>query len=65
MARINRRPRLRFRIECGRGRGIHMRRARVRAVVGVTRNRKWEECDGRIGSLVKSFSPSAIGWRRP
>lgn len=65
MARINSKPRLRFKTEWGRGRGIHMRRARVKAVVGVARNRKWDEWEGRTGSLVKSFNPSAIGWRRP
>lgn len=65
MARINSKPRLRLRIECGRGRGIHMSKARVRAAVGVVRNRNWEEKEGRTGSLVNSLSPSAMGCRRP
>lgn len=42
-----------------------MSRARVRAVVGAARNRNGEDADGRIGSLINSFRPSAIGWRRP
>lgn len=48
-------------IECGRGRGIHMSRARARAIVGAARNRNGEDVDGRIGSLMNSFRPSAIG----
>lgn len=39
MARINNRPRFRLRIECGRGKGIHINRARVRAIVGVIKNK--------------------------
>lgn len=62
---MNSKPRLRFKMEWGRGKGIHMSRARVKAVAGVIRKRKCDEWDGRIGSLVKSFNPSAIGCRRP
>lgn len=35
--------------------------ARVRARVGVSMNKICEDVDGRIGSLVNSFKPSAIG----
>lgn len=65
MAKIKSRPRFKLRIEWGRGRGIHIKRARVRAAVGVARKRNWEEKEGRTGSLVNSLSPSAIGCRRP
>ena len=40
-------------------------RARVRASIGVSRKRTGEDVEGRTGSLIKSFSPSAIGWRSP
>lgn len=55
--------RLRFRSVTGWGMGIgaHSVRARVRARIGVARNRKGEEVDGRTGSLINSFTPSAIG----
>ena len=33
----------------------------MRAKIGVARKRKGEEVEGRIGSLIKSFTPSAIG----
>lgn len=39
--------------------------ARVRARMGVSRNRMGDDVDGRIGSLINSLTPSAIGWRRP
>lgn len=45
----------------GAGIGAHSVRARVRASTGVARNRKGEEVDGRMGSLINSFTPSAIG----
>jgi len=45
--------------------GIQRVRARVRARVGARRNRTGEEVEGRTGSLINSFTPSAIGWRRP
>lgn len=35
--------------------------ARVRASIGVSKNRIGEEVDGRTGSLINSFTPSAIG----
>lgn len=40
-------------------------RAIVRASIGVKRNRTGEEVEGRTGSLINSFNPSAIGWRSP
>ena len=47
------------------GIGAQRVRARVNARIGVARNRKGEEVEGRIGSLIKSFTPSAMGWSRP
>lgn len=41
--------------------GAHRVRARVRASIGARRNRRGEDVDGRTGSLIKSFTPSAIG----
>lgn len=49
----------------GRGRGAQRVRASVRARVGVARKRKGEDVEGRTGSLMKSLTPSAIGWRSP
>lgn len=40
-------------------------RARVSARVGVMRNRSGDALEGRIGSLIKSLIPSAIGCRSP
>ena len=45
----------------GMGIGAQRVRASVRARIGVARNRKGEEVDGRMGSLMKSLTPSAIG----
>jgi len=36
-------------------------RAKSRARMGVMMKRKGEEVDGRMGSLIKSFTPSAMG----
>ena len=58
-------PRLRSRTGYGRGMGAHRVRARVSASMGARRNRTGEEVDGRTGSLVKSFRPSAMGCRSP
>ena len=57
----------RFRLVTGWGIGIGDQRAsaRVRAKTGVARKRKGDEVEGRTGSLIKSFTPSAMGWRRP
>lgn len=47
--------------EIGIGIGVQIIIARERAIVGASRNRVWDEVDGRIGSLIKSLTPSAIG----
>lgn len=60
-ARIKSMPRLRSATEYGRGSGAHRVRARVNARAGAAKNTKGEDVDGRIGSLMKSFTPSAIG----
>lgn len=65
MASRNSRPRLRSASGNGRGRGVQIEIARRRANMGVVMNRMGEDVDGRIGSLMNSFTPSARGWRRP
>lgn len=65
MARRKRRPKLRSVSEKGRGRGIQIVIARRRASMGVRRKRMGEEVDGRIGSLMNNFTPSATGWSSP
>lgn len=60
-ARMNSIPRFKSTMGCGIGMGAHSIRARVSASIGVARNRKGEEVDGRIGSLINSLTPSAIG----
>lgn len=65
MARRNSKPRLRSARENGRGRGVQIEIAKSRASTGVARNRIGEDVEGRIGSLMKSFTPSARGWSRP
>lgn len=64
-ASTNKIPRLRSVTGYGIGIGAQSVRASVSARTGVIRNRKGEEVDGRTGSLIKSFTPSAMGWRRP
>lgn len=64
-ARINRIPRFRSITGCGIGIGAHSVIANVRASIGVTKNSIGDAVDGRIGSLINSFTPSAMGWRRP
>lgn len=49
----------------GMGSGIHMVRASVRARFGAIMNINMEDVRGRRGSLVKSFTASAIGWSKP
>lgn len=39
--------------------------AKRRASIGVMRKRNGEEVDGRIGSLVNNFTPSATGCNSP
>lgn len=65
MARRKRRPRFRSVREKGRGRGIQIVIAKRRASIGVIMKRKGEEVDGRIGSLINSFTPSATGCSSP
>ena len=64
-ARINRIPRFISASGNGRGIGVQRVRASVRAIIGAKRNRMGEEVDGRTGSFMKSFNPSAMGWRSP
>lgn len=54
-------PRLRSVIGYGIGIGIQRVRARVRASIGVAKNRIGEDAYGRTGSLIKSLTPSAMG----
>lgn len=42
-----------------------MVRANVRAKIGAIMNMNVEDVRGRRGSLVKSFTASAMGWSRP
>lgn len=65
MARRKRRPKLRSVRGKGRGRGIQIVIARRRASMGVRINRTGEEVDGRTGSLINNFTPSATGWSSP
>jgi len=60
-ARTNKIPRFKSATGWGMGIGAQRVRAKVRASTGVARNRKGEEVEGRMGSLIKSFTPSAIG----
>lgn len=62
---MNSTPKFRSARAYGIGNGDHIVKANVKANVGVSTNRSGEEVDGRIGSLVKSFTASAIGWRIP
>lgn len=65
IASRNSTPRFRSASENGMGRGVQMEIARVRASIGVRMNRIGEEVEGRTGSLMNSFTPSASGWRSP
>ncbi len=65
MAKINKSPRLRLIRELGIGRGIHKRRAMVKARVGAIIYRVVVEVRGFRGSLVKSFIASAKGCSSP
>lgn len=58
---MNNMPRFRSVTGWGRGMGAHSINARVRASMGAVRNKNGEEVDGRMGSLMKSLTPSAIG----
>lgn len=39
--------------------------ARVSASIGAARNRNGDDVDGRTGSLMNSFTPSAMGCSSP
>lgn len=39
--------------------------AKVSARIGVAKNRNGEDVEGRTGSLINSFTPSAMGCRSP
>lgn len=58
-------PRLRSARENGRGSGVQIEIARSRASIGVAINKIGEDVDGRIGSLINSFTPSARGCNSP
>lgn len=62
---MKRMPRLRLITGWGIGIGAQRVRARVSASIGVKINKTGDDVEGRIGSLIKSFTPSAMGWRRP
>lgn len=62
---MNRTPRFMLMRGYGMGSGIHMVRARVKARMGAVINIDVEEVSGRKGSLVNSFTASAIGCRSP
>lgn len=62
---IKRIPRLRSVTGYGMGMGAHNISARVRANIGVAKNKNGEEVEGRTGSLIKSLTPSAIGCSKP
>lgn len=58
---IKSRAKLTLAIGNGIGRGVQIKSARVSARVGARINSVVEEAVGRTGSLIKSFTPSAIG----
>lgn len=61
IAKTNKIPRLRSATGYGKGIGVHRSKARVRASIGASKNRIGEAVDGRTGSLMNSFTPSAMG----
>lgn len=65
IASMNSTPRFILTRGYGIGRGIHMVRASVRARIGAIMNIVADDVSGRRGSLVKSFTASATGCRRP
>lgn len=54
-------PKLRSMTEYGMGIGAQRVRASVSASIGASRKRTGEEVEGRTGSLMNSFTPSAMG----
>lgn len=65
MASINRIPKCMLIRGYGIGRGIHIVSARVSARIGAIMNIVVEDVRGCRGSLINSFTASAIGWRSP
>lgn len=65
IARRKRRPRFRSVRGNGRGRGAQIVRAIRRARIGVVMNRRGDDVDGRMGSLISSLIPSAMGCNSP
>lgn len=47
------------------GIGAHRAMARVNARMGVAKNKNGDEVEGRTGSLINSFTPSAMGCSNP
>lgn len=47
------------------GMGAHRVMASVSASMGAARKRNGDEVDGRIGSLINNFTPSAMGCSSP
>lgn len=65
IASMNRMPRFSSVMEYGIGMGLQINMAIIRASRGAKISSSGEEWEGRIGSLIKSFTPSDTGWRRP
>lgn len=65
MAIMNSSPRFRSASENGSGSGVQMEIASRSASIGVAMNMIGDDVDGRIGSLMNSFTPSARGCRSP
>lgn len=61
MVNMNNSPRLRSASGNGIGSGVQIEIARRRANIGVVINRIGEDVDGRMGSLMNNFTPSATG----
>lgn len=64
-ARINNRLRFILARGYGMGSGVHIVRAKVRAMVGAIINNRGDDASGCSGSLVNSLIASAIGWSNP
>lgn len=45
--------------------GAHSVIARVSARIGVAKNKNGEDVEGRTGSLINNFTPSAMGCKSP
>lgn len=62
---MNNTPRFMLMRGYGMGRGAHIVRAKARARIGAIMNMVVEDVSGRRGSLVNSFTASAMGCRSP